>query len=610
MTQAFPAEPYLARAAAMHAEAERLRRVQQQLSVARLAVFAFVVLAAAAAIAYAEWRMVWVTLAALGALSFARLLAASERSAAVRSRTLTIAAVNEQSAARIERQWDEVPLPAVASSSPDDDPLQADLAVFGPRSLAHLLPPVSRAHGTPLMRSWLTEPASPDVIAARQQSVRELIPQPELGEMLAVYAVTSRIARASAERFAAWGAGPAAAIPRWMNRASVVSPVALIALFALELARVVERPYWLVVAVANLVIAARARRYTRPMIDAADDVSTAAARYAEVFGVLARQRWTSERLVALRDVLFAPTTAEAAVRRLARVGEWAAVRASPMLHGVLQVALLWDCHVARALARWRRDTGSAVGAWFAALGEIECLAAFAGFAAENPDFTFPHVAASLSPRFVSRALGHPLLSARTRVANDLTIGPAGTAHLISGSNMAGKSTLLRAVGLNAVLALAGAPVCAAELTCPPLRLRTSIQLRDSLERGLSYFMAEVVRLREIVAAAEDTSHAGDPVLYLIDEMLSGTNSEERAVAIRLIVERLLMSRAIGVITTHDLPAFCVDPIQSHLVHAHFRERVTGDSGHETMDFDYCLYDGPATSRNALRLLALAGLVPA
>jgi DNA mismatch repair ATPase MutS len=205
-----------------------------------------------------------------------------------------------------------------------------------------------------------------------------------------------------------------------------------------------------------------------------------------------------------------------------------------------------------------------------------------------------------------------LLSADSRVANDLTIGPAGTAQLISGSNMAGKSTLLRAVGLNVVLALAGAPVCAAELTCPPVRLRTSIQVRDSLERGLSYFMAEVARLREIVTAAEeDTRDTADgPVLYLVDEMLSGTNSEERAVAIRLIVERLLESQAIGVITTHDLPAFCVDPIQSRLVHAHFRERVTGAPGHETMDFDYRLYDGPATSRNALRLLALAGLVPA
>jgi DNA mismatch repair ATPase MutS len=125
-------------------------------------------------------------------------------------------------------------------------------------------------------------------------------------------------------------------------------------------------------------------------------------------------------------------------------------------------------------------------------------------------------------------------------------------------------------------------------------------------------MAEVARLREIVTAAEENVRDAidGPVLYLVDEMLSGTNSEERAVAIRLIVERLLESEAIGVITTHDLPAFCVDPIQSRLVHAHFRERVTGAPGHETMDFDYRLYDGPATSRNALRLLALAGLVPA
>jgi len=596
----------------MRADAARLRSAQQRLGVVRLTVFALVVAAVAAAIAYPGLRTAWVILAVIAAFVFVRLLAASERLMAARIRASTVAAVNEQAAARVERRWDEVPVPAIASLLPDDDPLQSDLSVFGSRSLAHLLPPLSRAHGTPLMRSWLGEPASPQVIAARQLSIRELIPQRELGEMLVVYAVSSTVTAESAERFASWSAAPAAAVSGWMNAASVVLPVALIALFGLELAHVVERPYWLIPAVANLVVAGRARRHTGPMLDAVEDVATVAASYASVFAVLRAQQWTSERLIALRDALFAPAvTAEQAVRRLARVGGWAAVRASPMMHVVLQVTLLWDCHMARALAAWRRDAGAAVGAWFAALGEIECLAAFAGLAAENPDFTFPHVGATDTSRVAARGLGHPLLPARTRVANDVTIGPAGTAQLISGSNMAGKSTLLRAVGLNVVLALAGAPVCAAELACPPLRLRTSIQVRDSLERGLSYFMAEVARLREIVVAAEDVGQAAKgPVLYLVDEMLSGTNSEERAVAIRLIVERLLATSAIGVITTHDLPAFCVDPIQSRLVHAHFRERVTGEPGHETMDFDYRLYDGPATSRNALRLLTLAGLVPA
>jgi hypothetical protein len=613
MTRGSLAATYLERAAAMRGDAERLRRKQQRLGLVRLAVFALMVLAAAGAVAYPGRRITWIVVAAIVVFSFARLLAASQRLGAARARALTIAAANEQAAARVERQWDGVPLPAIAAPASDDDPLHGDLAVFGPHSLAHLLPPLSWAHGTQLMREWLTVPARPDAIAARQQSVRELIPQRELGESLAVYALNSRVGATSAERFAAWSAAPGAAISRWMNAASFALPATLFALLGLELARLVERPYWLIPALVNLIVAGRARRYTQPMLNAAEDVAAVAASYTSVFAMLGRQDWTSERLAALQAGLIAPAgTAEHAMQSLARAGEWAAVRASPMLHGALQIALLWDCHVARVLAAWRRESGNDIGAWFAALAEIECLSAFAGLAAENPDFTFPHVEASESQRFVARALGHPLLSARVRVANDVTIGPAGTAQLISGSNMAGKSTLLRAVGLNVVLALAGAPVCAAELTSPPLRLRTSIQVRDSLERGLSYFMAEVARLREIVTAAEeDTRGAVDgPVLYLVDEMLSGTNSEERGVAIRLIVERLLESRAIGVITTHDLPAFCVDPIQSRLVHAHFRERVTGAPGHETMDFDYRLYDGPATSRNALRLLALAGLVPA
>jgi hypothetical protein len=146
MTQPFPAAgAYLERAAAMRAEAERLRRAHQRLGAARLAVFAIVVVAAAGAIAYAEWRTAWVTVAAIAAVSFARLLAASERLTAARSQALTTAAVNEQSAARMEREWDGIPLPAVASLPSDDDPLQSDLAIFGPRSLAHLLPP-SRVH--------------------------------------------------------------------------------------------------------------------------------------------------------------------------------------------------------------------------------------------------------------------------------------------------------------------------------------------------------------------------------------------------------------------------------------------------------------------------------
>jgi hypothetical protein len=607
------AAAFMARAAAMRAEADRLRAAVHRLGALRLAAFATIVVLVAGAIAYANWRTLWLALAAGGMVAFLRLLAISERLAAERVRAATIAAVNEQAAARVVRDWERVPLRPITRAPVADDPVADDLDLFGPRSLAHLLPPLSSAHGAPLMHAWLTNAATPELVAARQAAVRELRPDDSVMEELALHATRSRVTEEASRRFAEWGAQHTAPPVAWMRVASVLVPAAFVALIGMQFARVVDRPYWLLAALANLFVAGRAHRLTQPMLAAAESVADVAGDYVRTFAALSTRDWRAERLARLHDVLFAGGEMNAlnAFRRLARLAAWAAVRASPMLHAILQATLLWDCHVARALFEWRAVVGPAVATWFAALAEVECLAAFAGLAVENPDFTFPQVAPIDPTRLSAKSLGHPLLAARTRVANDVTIGPPGTTQLISGSNMAGKSTLLRAIGLNAVLALAGAPVCAEEMTCPVVRLRTSIQVRDSLERGLSYFMAEVARLREIVTTAEDASDdESGPVLYVIDEMLSGTNSEERAVAIRLIVERLLATSAIGVITTHDLPAFCVDPIQRRLIHTHFRERVTGEPGHETMDFDYRLYDGPATSRNALRLLAAAGLVPA
>ena len=213
-----------------------------------------------------------------------------------------------------------------------------------------------------------------------------------------------------------------------------------------------------------------------------------------------------------------------------------------------------------------------------------------------------------------RALGHPLLADDRRVANDVEVGPAGTILLITGSNMSGKSTLLRAIGLNALLAQAGAPVCAAAFEMPPADLQTSIRVQDSLELGLSYFMAALARLKQIVdAAIQDGRGQADPdrttgrvLLYLLDEVLQGTNSIERGIAVRAVVRHLLDAGAIGVMTTHDLALADEEPLMSAAGLAHFTEQVHPDG---RMTFDYRLRPGLATSTNALRLMQLIGITP-
>ena len=266
--------------------------------------------------------------------------------------------------------------------------------------------------------------------------------------------------------------------------------------------------------------------------------------------------------------------------------------------------LHWDVHVLVALERWKERSGHRVGDWLDATGEAEALAALAALAADHPDWTMP----ALDPdahTVEARALGHPLIAPGICIRNDVEIGPAGSFLLVTGSNMSGKSTLLRALGLNAVLAQAGGPVCAARLRMPPLRVVTSMRVDDSLAEGVSYFMAGLQRLKMVVEAARSPGGVTPRTLYLLDEILQGTNSAERRVAARTVLRHLLETDAIGAVTTHDLSLAEADDLTTRGVAVHFTESV--DDGAEGLAFDYRLRSGIAKSTNALKLLEMAGL---
>ncbi|MGH8639938.1 MAG: MutS-related protein, partial [Burkholderiales bacterium] len=239
------------------------------------------------------------------------------------------------------------------------------------------------------------------------------------------------------------------------------------------------------------------------------------------------------------------------------------------------------------------------------LGELDALSAFAHVKADNPSWAMARITET-GKGFDAQNLGHPLISDDRRVGNDVAVGPPGTVLLITGSNMSGKSTLLRSIGLNTVLAQAGAPVCATSLDAPPVDLETSIRVQDSLEQGLSYFMAALARLKGVVDRVDRAARAGRGrmVMYLLDEILQGTNTAERALAVRGVTRHLLEAGAIGVMTTHDLAMAAEEPLKTAARLAHFTEIVDAFGG---MTFDYRLRPGLATSRNALRLMQLIGI---
>jgi DNA mismatch repair ATPase MutS len=338
-------------------------------------------------------------------------------------------------------------------------------------------------------------------------------------------------------------------------------------------------------------------------LDLAGAGQSALGRYAGLLEHAVAVPSSSPRLAAIRQRLSAAgKPAPRCMRKLNRIlgyGEFR--RSAALLHLPIQALTLWDFHVMFALDRWRRANGAHVREWLQAVGELDALALFASVRRDNPEWAFPEFGSEST--IEGEAVGHPLIPDDRRVANDVTVGPPGTLLLITGSNMSGKSTLLRAIGLNVVLAQTGGCVCARRFRMPPADLQSSIRVQDSLELGLSYFMAALARLKGVVDAAEH-EREGRVLVYLLDEILQGTNSAERSIAVRAVARHLLEAGAIGAMTSHDLALAAEEPLDDAARLVHFTEIVDAHGG---MAFDYKLRPGLATSRNALRLMQLIGI---
>jgi len=265
----------------------------------------------------------------------------------------------------------------------------------------------------------------------------------------------------------------------------------------------------------------------------------------------------------------------------------------------IRVLLLWDIHLSYAVEDWRRTSGPAMRRWLHAVGEIEALSSLAGYFYEHPRDVFPELAAE-SPCFEAEALGHPLLAEDRVVPNDVKMGGDLRVLVVSGSNMSGKSTLLRTIGVNAVLAQAGAPVRARRLRLSPLAVGASIRIQDSLQEGTSRFYAEITRLRQIMEKAS----GNPPVLFLIDEFLHGTNSHDRRIGAEGIVRGLVDRGAIGLVTTHDLAlAHIADALGPRGANVHFADHL--EDGR--LRFDYRLRPGVVQKSNAIELMRSVGL---
>ena len=646
-----PRQVYAQRLLDRRQEAEGHARREHALSNARLALFALGIV-----MAWLAWHeglfSGWLLVAPL--VAFLVLASRHDRVIAQRKQALRGMAFYEMGLLRLDDKW-QGSGQSGARFLHAEHPYAADLDIFGRASLFELLCTARTGAGEQHLADWLRAPADAPTVRARQQAVAEMRPRLDLREELAVLGEQTRGA-IQPESLAAWGRQPITLFtrPERLLVGVLASAAGLAALYYAVSHNIA--PFLLAFGVQQ----AFARTLTpriRLVAGAVEKPARDLAVFALLLARIEREPAQSPRLLYLRGLLNVQDTPLAAsnsrqntpdapnetsgtpqsvppsarIARLERLAELLEIPHNPLLK-LLDAITQFSTYCVFAIEDWRQRNGVHIGEWIEVVGEFEALGALAGYAYEHPNDPFPEILTAHTPVtpqsdtphanesviLEARGLSHPLLPAASAVRNDLTFSDAQRLFIVSGSNMSGKSTLMRALGTNVVLALAGGPVRAHSLRLIPLRVGASIRTQDSLEAGISRFYAEILRLRQIVDMADKTDTTNTinttntqntqndvpPLLFLLDEILHGTNSHDRLTGAEAVLRALVRRGAVGLVSTHDLAlARIADDPAAHALNVHLQDQLLDGK----MAFDYHLRPGVVAKSNAIELMRAVGL---
>jgi MutS-like protein len=543
----------------------------------------------------------WATLGVL-VIGFAGLVLVHARVHDASQRAAAALRFHKRGLARLQMRWDELSSSSGQFATPDH-PFSSDLDVFGRASLMQLVDATETRFGEDQLAGLLSleNPTGwPAEIIARQVAVRDLVGRFSFREALATAGAVLGDEKPDPTPLIRWAEehqdGPT--VIRWLGW---ILPAGLLCVIGLASLIPISSFAVTVICVGAIAIGVSAGSRFGPVLEAVSARESSVTRWRAMLVAIEREPFAAPLLRRCRAKLEGDgRRASDEIARLERIVSFADARRNELFRFVIGPLLMWDVHCAFALLRWRARAGARLRDWLHAIGELEALASLAGFAFEHPDFVWPELVEQ--PTFDARGLGHPLIPADRRVGNDVLLPSRGHALVVTGSNMSGKSTLLRALGTNAVLAAAGAPTCAAAMRLGPLRVATSMRVEDSLEGGISHFFAELRRLKRVIDLSREPGRP--PVLFLLDEILHGTNSRERIIGACAVVRELVALGGLGAISTHDLGITALErKLEGHVQNAHFEEQIVGD----TMTFDYVLRPGIVHSSNALRLMRAVGI---
>lgn len=554
--------------------------------------------------------------------------------AIVRHEALRLARINWESneqlyvhlLARLDRNWEAIKdvqlLPEFESVIYTDD-----LDIGGDASLLSLVSLTGTEAGTRTLQQWLLTAPNEQQFRQRQKAVQLLVKERKLR-----LEIVNRIRSTDA------GVKDIYGLPAWGKSAdwlpqhraahflSYVAPtLTIIGLLAWFLLLGSEQRIWINSAACvvgaglllSLLLTIVWGGWIHDIFQKVTGEHKAVFEYASVFEMLGQLPDDDGLLSsAKRAATEGNTNAVKGFRELTREVRLANFQADPTMYVVylaLQLFVVWDFRILRRLEQWKGKYRDNLEEWFDSLGVCEAVICGATLADEYPDWCYPSSKASNGLIIESKTVGHPLLTDDIRVTNDFSLEDNNPLLLVTGSNMAGKSTFLRAFGLNVLLGRIGSSVCATKFDAPLFELATSIRVRDSLKDGVSFFRAELNRLKEVVDQAQKTQEERKtdpevaPILFLLDEILQGTNSRERQIAVATVLDRLMGYGAVGCISTHDLDLASAPEVEKCSQVVHFREFFEVENEQEVMKFDYKMRAGPTPTTNALKLLEIVGL---
>ncbi|MGE5221618.1 MAG: MutS-related protein [Omnitrophica WOR_2 bacterium] len=514
-----------------------------------------------------------------------------------------LAEITSLQLARMSLDWDHIPEPAFHTRTPASS-LELDLDLTGRRSLHQLIDTSISLQGSQVLADWLSQAdPDPERTAYRQKIVRELVPLARFRNRLLVdYRRVSK-EPLNEERLLGWleQEYPAARL-RWGLPVAAVLVFLNLALFLLAGFAILP-PYWVITFLLYIAFYFNNQSQLREFLDAIIDLDREIGKlqavliYLEKYPLTGREN-LANLLAPFRDPKNSPS---AQLRKIRLVTSAVGLRMNPVMALLVNFVLPWDFLFAVLAGRLREQACASLPPWLGVIHQLEGMISLANFAYLNPEYAFPELSTRSEPVFQAEALGHPLITPEKKVCNDFTVQKPGEIAIITGSNMAGKSTFIKTVGINLCLAYAGGPVDASRFHSTYFRLHTCIHITDSVTESFSYFYAEVKCLKSLLERLQ--SESAYPLLYLIDEIFRGTNNRERLIGSQAYVKALIGKNGCGLLATHDLELAGFARSDSRVSNFHFRDFV--EDGR--LQFDFRIRPGPSPTTNALKIMQLEGL---